>query len=377
MSADSIVANEKTDRETVSTWLGEWIREVRAAWDEFWSPLARENARALHVTFTDSGVSVEYAEANGEIAIAAIMPGTDENGRLLSSALSEACGRAKTRDVTITLPAGEILRPHVRLPYVARRAIRPMLGFELERLSPLPLHELYFDFQLASRDRKAGRTEVDLRIVKRDIVDKALAAIRAAGCSVNAIRFPGDEAPAEWRQFPVDRIALLRAHWRRHGVAWLAGLSLVFAIAIVLAAYVRGLEVREAVFDQIETQQIDAAQVERVRNNIADARAQIEFAFAKKSAQPFLLSTLSALSDALPDGTWLSELSLQGRKAHAQGYSHSASDLIALIDRSPRFANAQFNAPVVQSSNKLDRFDITFDIKAGDIKAGDIKAGVP
>ena len=364
MSADPISVDENDARETISEWLRSWRGELMAAWRDYSGRVARESGYRVHVAFAAHGTTIACGAPAALVEIASIPPGTDDQGRHLASALSEACTLAKTKDVTVSLPSEEVLRPHVKLPYVSRRAIRPMLGFELERLSPLPLDELYFDYQVTARDRKTSRTEIDLRIVKRDIVDRALSAVHAAGFAVSALRIGVDEAPADWRAFPVDRMGLLRDLWRRFGVAALAGLAVVLAIAIVAAAYARGAETLSGLEDQLDTQQLQAAQVDNIRSHLANARAQIEFASAKKAAQPSLLAVVSALTDALPDGTWLTDIGLQGRKAHMQGYSHSASDLIALIDRAPGFANAQFNAPVVQSSNKLDRFDITFDVKA-------------
>jgi len=365
MSAETTPSGSDGTETTLADCLRNWREELAGIAAHLWDPIARESARFLAVSFSAFGVTVARVENEDEIVLATIPSNTNDTERLAVAALQQAGASLRTKDVAIILPAGEVLRPRVRLPYVPRRAIRSMLGYELERLSPLPPEDLYYDCKVVARERKTNRTEVDLRIIKRSVLDEALAVIHAAGFSAGTILFERDEAPADWQHFPVDRIGFLRAQWRRHSVALLAVLNVLLLIAVVFAAYARGMAVRSAIEDQIETEQLEAQQVEHIRGEIRDARAQIEFAEAKKIGQPSLLSVLAAVTDALPDGTWLSEMKLEGTKVQAQGYSHAASDLIGLIDRSPRLANAQFNAPVVQSSNKLDRFDISFDVKPG------------
>lgn len=365
MSAEPIPTNVDDSGFTLSDCLSNWRDELARFAHEKWAPIAREGARLISISFGPSEVAISIIEQNCETKLSTIPIGIADLARHLASALSQAVTQSGTIDIAITLPASEVLRPHVRLPYVSHHAIRSMLGYELEHLSPLLLEELYFDFRIVARERKTNRTEVDLRIIKRSVILDALDVVHAAGFSVGEILFERDEVSANWRYFPVDRIGYLRRYWQRHGVALLAGLSILLLIGTVLGAYERGVAVRDAIQDRIETERLDAVQVEHIRQDIESARAQIEFAAAQKMKQPSLLSILSGMTGTLPDGTWFTNLKVEGKKVHAQGYSHAASDLIGLIDHSTQFANAQFNAPVVQSSHKLDRFDITFDIKTG------------
>ena len=365
MSAEPIPTGADDSGTTLSDCLRNWRDELASIAREVWAPIAREGARTISISFSAFGTAISRVEYDGETQLCSIPPDSADTARLVASALSQAGIRPRSTDVAITLPAGEVLRPRVRLPYVPHRAIRSMLGYELEHLSPLHLEELYFDFRVVARERKANRTEVDLRIIKRNVIRDALKVVHTAGFSVGAILFEHDELPSDWRHFPVDLIGYLRRYWRRQGVVLLAGLSILLLITVGLGAYARGAAARDSIEDQIETERLEAVQVEHIRHDIDSAHAQIEFAAAQKMKQPSLLTILSGITGALPDGTWLTSLKVEGKKIHAQGYSHAASDLIGLIDRSPQFANAQFNAPIMQSSNKLDRFDITFDIKTG------------
>ena len=370
MSSEPISTGVDEPAITFSDCLRNWRNELMEFAREIWAPIIRQSARTVAIGFSVEGISISCLEMDGEIELGNIPPDTAATATLMASTLSQAGIDPGSTEVAIKLSAAEILRPRVRLPYVPQRAIRAMLGYELEQISPLGLDELYFDFRVVARNRKANLTEVDLRIVKRSVLRDALDIVHAAGFSVGAILFEHDDRPADWVHFPVDRIGHLRRYWRQHGVLVLAGLCALLLVAVGLGAYARGEAMYNAIEDQIETKRLEAIQVEHIRRDIVSAHTQIEFPAAQKARQPSLLSIMSGITTTLPDDTWLTGLKVDGKKVHVQGYSHAASDLIGLIDGSPQFANTQFNAPVVQSSTKLDRFDISFDVKVGDSKTG-------
>jgi general secretion pathway protein L len=206
------------------------------------------------------------------------------------------------------------------------------------------------------------QAELELRIVKRTAVDSAIAQARAAGLRVGAIRFAGDAREADWRSFPLDRAAWLRLKWRQWNVLALAVFALILGIGVVFAAYMRGASAADSLSAEVDAAANRAAIIHRINHEISDVQAQIEFPLAQKRG-PFLLAILREVTRILPDGTWLTEFQLDGGKVHIQGFSKSASDVVADIDHSPLFANAQFMAPLQSAQNGNERFDLSFDLK--------------
>jgi general secretion pathway protein L len=79
-----------------------------------------------------------------------------------------------------------------------------------------------------------------------------------------------------------------------------------------------------------------------------------------------VLSVLNEVTKALPDNTWLLSLSKNKAEVKISGYSAAAAELISRIDAVPLFKNPTFSSPIVQDmQNKLERFDISFEIKSG------------
>jgi general secretion pathway protein L len=266
------------------------------------------------------------------------------------------------RDVAVHFSEHDVLRPSLNLPYASYDNLRKALHFELERLSPVSPQDVYFDFVVIGRDREARSADLALRIIRRDIVASAIEVCEAAGLAVSAIYLGSDIKPADWRSFPINRWHLARAVARRHALQILAGTALVLLILILLAVYLRGAETAEYLTDELSTESLRASRVERLQHRIDQAATQLAFLNKQKQA-PLFVAVLNDVTRALPNGTWITEFSLSANKVHIAGYSHAASDLIGIFDRSGRFANALFTAPVTQGSSPgLERFDLTFDV---------------
>ena len=341
-------------RATMNLVFENWRDELKAAWGPVLlgddpDTVVRVASQTLEVFWRRSGDS----DFVGSVPI--------ENGKADTRALRSLAEQAGSRDVTLQLPAEAVLRPQLSLPLAGGSALSGALAYEIERISPVPAAELCYDHNIVGRNGTMG--DFELRLVRRQSLDGPLAACRAAGLCVAAIAFDGDTRLADWRGFPIDRKARLRILLKRYRRIGMIAAALLLGGALLVAAYERqmaGLET--AIEASVEAGQ-RAAKVEKLQYTIKQASNDLGYP-AQQKRTPLMLSVLAELSQILPDGTWISEFTFDGKTIRITGSSSAAADLISLIDRSPKFRSARFEAPVVhdQAAN-TDRFDMSFQVR--------------
>jgi len=60
------------------------------------------------------------------------------------------------------------------------------------------------------------------------------------------------------------------------------------------------------------------------------------------------LEVLRELSDILPSSVWIWNMKLRSKDIEINGFASSASDLIAILDKSPLFEKVEFSSPVTK-----------------------------
>jgi general secretion pathway protein L len=71
------------------------------------------------------------------------------------------------------------------------------------------------------------------------------------------------------------------------------------------------------------------------------------------SSLPSPIVVLEVLSRLLPDGVWLTGLSLQGDTLSITGFAREPARLIPLLEQSPHFAEVAFRAPSTQTTVRV------------------------
>jgi general secretion pathway protein L len=312
---------------------------------------------ALIVAVTDAGTPMT-------VTLSQIRRGREEpTGRFVlddqgQSAIAALVQRARHRSVRVRLPESYLLERSLLLPLVADRDLAAVLSHEIDRITPFRADEIFWQFAVAQRDRAKGQMTIRLSLVPKAPWATLLTALAASGVPATTI-----ELPQSGRRIDVDRNLSRREQWARHRQWGVAGLFGVMAVLAIIVPFVTQALALHAVSQQIASLRPDVAKADTLRRQITNGTTGIDAIAAEEARTGDVLAVLAAVTDALPDDTYLTSLSLRQGHLSLSGQSTAAAQLIGTLSGQHLLRNAAFDAPITRSDQaKLDLFSIRADL---------------
>lgn len=280
----------------------------------------------------------------------------DEGSRATLRAL--VAGRDAEPRSCIELPANWIITRTLFLPGQARKNLRQVIRYEIDRLTPFHPDQVYYDYRLAEDQAKTGRISVELALCRREPLQGWLGRMREAGAPVDRITWPEG-----WRS-----VNLLPEAERPKGAGRLLSLGtlLGFLTLILVAATLAGplwqkTQILSDLNKELANVKGRAAEVNTLREAVESAHKGSVAVLERKSSQAARIDLLRELTDRLPDGTWVENLEFQGNEVQVRGESIQAAALIGLLEQAPSISGVAFRSPVSQVPNTdRERFHIGF-----------------
>jgi general secretion pathway protein L len=250
--------------------------------------------------------------------------------------------------VALRLPPGTVLQRDVVLPLAAAQELQTVLGFEMDRLTPFAAEEVYWGVAGLHRDHAREKLNLRLLLVLRAQVDGFVQALARLKLTPAFIEVQG------------GRIELAKARpGTKQYMQWgLYALCGALACACLSVPFMRQQAALDAAASMISANAPAAHTAQALRQQLATA-AQGRAAIAQARRAGDALQVLAALTDALPDGTWLSDLTLKSGDLTFDGQSSNAAQLIGLLSAVPGLRNPNFTAPVTRTTDgKADQFSL-------------------
>ena len=157
-----------------------------------------------------------------------------------------------------------------------------------------------------------------------------------------------------------QRHGTVNVHRIRRGLVALLVLSAVLAGAAASADFVVGGNLAERQDELARKISQRRAAIRSFGELSGDSAAGAERILARrKHTNPSTVLVLEALSQILPDHTYVTELRIENDKLRVIGVTQDAPSLIRLIEQSPQFTRATFFAPTTRSpADPGERFHI-------------------
>ncbi len=255
-----------------------------------------------------------------------------------------------SRVETDLAPAQVLFRP-LDFPKQAADFLDGMIRTQIDRLTPWPAEDAVFGWSSPSLSGQE-RIELTLAATSKQEIEPLVQLVAGLGAqSLTAFAKPAAASGAEGKIKVFDQPLRSGAHrvldTPRTLRAVLLSAGAAAAVALLAAAYFG---------DSLDSEQQQLLQ--RISQRRAalrlgsDGGSALGLLARRKQTGPSTVVVLEALSQALPDGTYVTELRIDGDKVRVIGMTQDAPSLIRLMEKSPQFARATFFAPTTRGQNE-------------------------
>ena len=247
----------------------------------------------------------------------------------------------------LELADDDILSKVVILPAATERDLTQVLAFEMDRETPFSLEELFWGYRIAERDRQRGQLTLHLRLITRGTLAPLINALAEAGISPKYAKIAG--GPDDGMTLPLHDTDQRKRPSATGILRWAAAsVFTVLAVIAVAAPFFRQAHDIAELDQQIAAGRAAATQAEQLRGDISRLTGAGNLLKREREEAGDPLVTLAALTEMLPDDTYLTELQQQQHKVVFGGRSAAASRLISAVAAGRQLRNPAFVAPVTR-----------------------------
>ena len=265
--------------------------------------------------------------------------------------------------VVLQLPTDKLVVRQMSVPARAREFLPGIVRNQIERLSPWPVEQTFYGFNAEGSEEDAATLDVRVFITSRVAVNSARDELDAIGLAPDRIvarhgDLPTAPSVALWsRLADVPHETVERTH-RQIGLAIVAIFLLSVGLSVwafFSAASLRAESEEFAARSRTLQRQLQGSRTPQAFASLPPA----ERAWAWKESMPSTVIVLEALSRALPDTAYLTELHLDNTTLRMIGLASDAPSLIAPLQRSGHLTDVHFFAPTTRGPDgSLFRFHI-------------------
>ena len=259
--------------------------------------------------------------------------------------------------VEAQMTSGQVLFRSLDFPKQAVDFLDGMIRTQIDRLTPWTAEDVVFGW---SQPVAIPNERVELTLAstsKQDVQPLVQLATNMGAASIAgfAVLPAAGGAPARIKIFDQQLHGAAAADVPRILRIALLSAGIAAAASLMAAIYVGGS--LDSDLQQL-TRRISERRASMRLNPNAGGSA-LSLLAKRKQTSPSSVVVLEALSQALPDGTYITELRIEGDKVQVVGMTQDAPSLIRLIEKSPQFASATFFAPTTHAQNEAgERFHI-------------------
>jgi general secretion pathway protein L len=353
---------------SIGAFLRRWIEVLTItyfAWREAWR--ARQS---LTVACENGRFIVRKSRQDRDIGPRPEQPDEpEENLAVLAAGApipAKVTQAARGSFVVFQLPDDMVVVRRIAVPAQAREFLPGIVRNQIERLSPWHAGQVVYGFDADLDEEDTATLDVRVLIALRADIDRARDELAAIGLPVDRIVTPparagegrvGAKSVTLWSRAADVSPERLADACRRVGAGVAAAVmaSLGLTLWAVTSSISLGGE-SEEVAARLRTLQ---RQIQGPASQSVASLSPSERAWYAKETSPTAAIVLEALSRALPDGAYVTELRLENATLRMIGLANDAPSLIAPLEHSGHLNDVHFFAPTTRGPDgALFRFNI-------------------
>jgi general secretion pathway protein L len=292
-----------------------------------------------------------------------------ESKPFLSSALAQRGGSA-----AVVIGEANGFRRELEMPLAVQDRLQQVLGYELDRLTPLKASELYYDFRVKQKNLSAGTCTVELAAAPRMRVDPMLAEAKRRNITVTRMLLSPSDVDTSLDLLKIVQTAADDGNKPRSWITpALIGLCATLAIMLV-ALPLWQMRQHILALNPIESAaKSDAEVASVVQRQLEKQISEYNLPLARKYSGPLVVQLLDDLSKRLPDDTWAQSIEIRTiptqktKEVVLQGETGSGGKILQIVQESPLIKDPTFKATMTRVAPNAERFHIAGEIVAAEL----------
>jgi general secretion pathway protein L len=241
--------------------------------------------------------------------------------------------------VTVVLPQDRVLTRLLDLPALPMSDVKRMITLDLDRLTPFKADQVLFDAEVVRRDDEKGRQQILLGVLPRNWAAAIVERARANGLQPAAVSVAALNGAPKLDFLPAIREAAGGLAARRRAAYFWAAAAVLLVFNLFMLTY-RDANATDQLREAVESQQAPVTVAMRLRDKV-QKEAALRAALLKQKKQNSPMPILEAVTNALPNGVWVSRFEWNGKTAHIRGFQKDVPGLLAKLEASPLLHNAR------------------------------------
>jgi len=254
------------------------------------------------------------------------------------------------KQVLLRLSSSDVVERTIQIPQAASDVIEPVLQNQMERIVPWSLDDTQYGYRIVGPNASSpDQLDVDVVATTKRVLESALHRAQSVGLVPYAIDF----APQSEDLTGVKLMSLGADPVKKTQQSLNVILAVILAFSVMICGFgLYHMWDRQVQSDELEAKIANATsrveEVKRLNKENFQLRQQRERLVRRKLEEPPVMVLIEALSRALPDSAYLTELEIHGRDTIIIGKSDDPTTLVTILEDSAQFEDVQFSAPTTR-----------------------------